>query len=187
MNLKEPIDFNEDEEAFDYKFRRLQEERSNFSHSCNVVPYQTNGDNQITQSNFSNQMLKSQLCTNKLSEHYFSKCNLDHVQQLLILNVANITNSQYKIGRQSDRELLLVMRHIYLHEASNKNDNIVSEVNRLNNIVINKIMPKLLSNIEQHVTYINDINTPLRIMDAPVNVNSSNSRGTLEGSSNRLL
>ena len=187
MNLKEPLDYNEDNEAFDYKFRRLQEDRSDFSTKCNIIPYQTNGDNEITQTNFSNQMLKSYICSDKLSKHYFSKCNLDHVQQLLILNVSNISNNQYKIGRQSDRELLLVMRHIYLNDATNKNNNIIFEVNRLNNIVINKIMPKLISNIEQHANYIHDINSPIRLMEPPVNVNSSNSRGTLVGDGNRFL
>ena len=186
MDIQESNIYN-DNESFDYKFRRLQEDRSDFSKKCNIVSYQTNGDNEIIQTNFSNQMLKSHLCSNKLSQHFFSKCNLDHAQDLLILNVANISNNKYKIGRQSDKELLLVMRHIYLTEANNKNNNIIPEVNRLNNIVIRKIMPKLISNIQQKETYLNEINSPIRLMEPPVNVNSSNTRGTLEGSSNRLL
>lgn len=178
---------NNDNESFDYKFRRLQESRSDFSKKCNIIPHQTNGDNPITQTNFSDQMLKSHLCSGNLSKHFFSKCNLDHIQNLLISNVYNISNNQYKIGRQSDRELLIIMRHIYLNQANNKNDNIIPEVNRLNNIIIRKIMPSLISNIQQHQTYIHKISTPIPVMEHPVNVNSSNSRGTLEGSSNWLL
>ena len=85
MDIQESNIYN-DNESFDYKFRRLQEDRSDFSKKCNIVSYQTNGDNEIIQTNFSNQMLKSHLCSNKLSQHFWflikllrlHKMNKDH-------------------------------------------------------------------------------------------------------------
>ena len=58
-------------ESFDSKFRRLQENRSNFSKSCELKPYNTNGPNNVIQNNLSNELLKGQLCSSKLSQHFF--------------------------------------------------------------------------------------------------------------------
>ena len=176
-----------DIESFDYKFRNLQKSRSNFSNKCNLVPYQTNGTNNIMKDNFSDEMLKSHLCGSELSKHFFSKCNLDHLQQLIIDNIYIISNKKYKIGRQSDKELLIIMRHIYLNESDNDNTNIIQQVNILNDTIIHKIIPSLLSNITQHQNYLHKIQNPLPVLEHPVNVNTSNSRTTLEGSSSRLL
>ena len=176
-----------DFETFDSKFRRLQENRSNFSKSCELKPYNTNGPNNVIQNNLSNELLKGQLCSSKLSQHFFSKCNLDHLQNLLIQNIYKLSNKKYKIGRQSDKELLVIMRHIYMNEAKNRDTNIIEQVNVLNNSIIEKIIPSLLSNIIQQQEYLKKISNPLLIMEPPINVSSSNTRTTLEGSSRRLF
>ena len=176
-----------DIESFDYKFRNLQEARSDFSKKCNLIPYQTNDSNNVMRDNFSDEMLKSHLCSSDLSKHFFSKCNLDHLQQLIIDNIYILSNQKYKIGRQSDKELLIIMRHIYLNEADNNNTNIIQQVNILNNSIIHKILPSLLSNITQHQHYLNTVKNPLPVISHPVNVNTSNTKISLEGSSCRLL
>ena len=176
-----------DLESFDYKFRNLQESRSNFTKKCNLVPYQTNGENNVTKDNYSDELLKSHLCSSPLSKHFFSKCNLDHLQQLLIDNIFIISNKKYKIGRQSDKELLIIMRHIYLNEANNNDNNIIEQVNILNNTIISKIVPSLFSNITQHQQYLNKMSNPLPVMEHPVNVNTSSTRNSLEAGSSRLL
>ena len=177
----------EDYESFDHKFKQLQYNRSNFNQKCNLKPFEINGDNKISKDNFSSELLKGQLSDSTLSKHFFSKCNLDYLQNLLIKNIYNVSNSEYKIGRQSDKELLIIMRQLYLNESLNKEDNIISQVNNLNNMVIQKTIPSLLSNIVQHNAYIQKITNPLVVMDHPKNVNSSSNRTTLMGSSNRLF
>ena len=178
---------NEDSESFDYKFKQLQYNRSNFTQQCNLKPFEVNGDNNISKDNFSSELLKGHICDSTLSKHFFSKCNLDYLQNLLIKNIYNVSNGEYKIGRQSDKELLIIMRQLYLNESLNNEDNIIFQVNKLNNIIIQKTIPSLLSNIIQHNTYIQKINNPVYVIDHPKNVNSSSNRTTLMGSSNRLF
>ena len=180
-------DYNKDNQSFDYKFKQLQHNRSDFTRTCNVKPFEVNCDNNITQNNFSSELLKGHISDSGLSKHFFSKCNLDYLQNLLIKNIYNVSKGKYRISRQSDKELLIIMRQIYLNEALNNDDNIILQVNLLNNIIIKKTVPPLLSNISQHNTYLQKINNPLFIMDHPKNVNSSSNRTTLEGSSNRLF
>jgi hypothetical protein len=172
-----------DIESFDYKFKKLQESRFDFSKKCNITPYETNDDNNVSKNNFSNEMLKSHLESTPLSKHFFSKCNLDHLQQLIIDNIYILSNKKFKIKRQSDKELLIIMRHIYLNEANNNDNNIIEQVNILNDTIIKKIIPPLLSNIIQHQSYLQKINNPLPVISHPVNVNSSNNKTTLEGGS----
>ena len=174
-------DYDDEFESFDYKFRKLHEARSDFSGSCNLTAYQTNGSNDVIQQNNSNDLLKGQLCSNKLSRHFFSKCNVDHLQNLIIQNVYKLSNKKIKIGRQSDRELFIIMRHFYFNYSSNNDDYVIEHVNELNNLIVKKVLPKLLSNITQYNAYLQKINNPLQLIDHPINVNNSGSRGTLPG------
>ena len=74
-----------------------------------------------------------------------------------------------------------------MNEAKNRDTNIIEQVNVLNNSIIKKIIPSLLSNVIQQQEYLKKISNPLPIMEPPINVSSSNTRTTLEGSSSRLF
>ena len=74
-----------------------------------------------------------------------------------------------------------------MNEAKNRDTNIIEQVNVLNNSIIEKIIPSLLSNIIQQQEYLKKISNPLPILEPPINVSGSNTRTTLEGSSRRLF
>lgn len=162
--------------SFDFKHKKFTEDRSNFLINCKKQDYNLNGnETQSTKFNLSNQQLKGTIESSNLSNHFFSECNLNHIQQLIISNVAHLSNNKYKIGPQSREILLNLMKNIYLTHSNNTlcNSKIIKEVNRLNNILIDSIIPSLMSNITQYIGYLNKINNPIKIIDHSINVNKS--------------
>jgi hypothetical protein len=100
---------------------------------------------------------------NVVNDLYFSTNNIQQVQNMIRYVVHKHAN--YIIGNQSEAELLIVMRAIYLQYATNpiitdtiKQKKIIQEeIERLNNIVVNDIVPSIVSNTQQYLHYIEDI------------------------------
>lgn len=173
---------NDDNVSFDYKTRRLMEERSNFSAKCNISDYDINGENPTVQFNVSDEQLKGRIESTNLSNHFFSQCNIDHIQKLIIANAAHLSNNKYKIGKQSEQSIKNVMKDVYLSYSNNTicDKEVINEVNRLNNILIEKIMPTLMSNITQYFKYLEKINNPMEVIEHSVNVNTSENHMQME-------
>jgi len=55
----------------------------------------------------------------QLSQTYFSKENLNLLQRIIIQSVYDISKGKYKIGKQSEQELLIIMRNNYLKYSKN--------------------------------------------------------------------
>lgn len=107
--------------------------------------------------------------TTKLNYAFFSKENMDIVQNALRYEVWRRTNKKHIIHRQSDTELGIIMRAFYLQYGKNLPDNIIEQVQELNNLVIEYLVPKIMVQIDQYVSYLVDISTPYRIVEYPVN------------------
>ena len=58
---------------------------------------------------------------NCVSEIYFSQENMDLIQNGIINSVFNTTEGQFKIGKQSEQELKIIMRSIYFQNSKNLN------------------------------------------------------------------
>lgn len=119
----------------------------------------------ITQKTYFKDTLKGIHNCNIFSELYYSQKNIDNLQNMIIHSVFKQTNDT--ISRQHDNELLIVMRSTYLQHSKNPviedlNDQkqvkiLKEEISRLNNIVLNYIIPDIVSQILQYKRYIIDI------------------------------
>lgn len=113
---------------------------------------------------------------------FFSKRNIDNIQDILKFVVHRET--KYIIDNQSVNELLIVMRALFLEyslhpkliteEMSDKERSellkkYTKEVERLNMIVINQVVPKIISQIQQYVDYLRDASEQPYYMDKPQN------------------
>lgn len=113
---------------------------------------------------------------------FFSKTNIDNIQDILKFVVHRET--KYIIDNQSVNELLIVMRALFLEyslhpkliteEMSDKERSellkkYTKEVERLNMIVINQVVPKIISQIQQYVDYLRDASEQPYYMDKPQN------------------
>lgn len=113
----------------------------------------------------------------KLSIKYFDKSNVDHLQKQMITQVFKLTNN--KIGRQSDDELLIIMKSIFLQYGRNDDNNINKQIEELNSRVLEYSVNNIVSSIKQYNHYIKDITTEIKTMDMPQYVDSKGEKSLM--------
>lgn len=100
---------------------------------------------------------------NIINHLFFLAKNIKSIQNMIRLTVHKF--SKFIIGRQSNEELLIVMRSIYLQYARNpviinpqkEKEKIQKEIFRLNQIVVNEVVPNIVSETQQYIHYLKDI------------------------------
>lgn len=102
-----------------------------------------------------------------LSEMFFSRENVDIIHQGLINYVYNKSNGSYRIGKQSEQELSIVMRSIYLTYGKNLNFNMKEQVRELNRLVIEWCAERIITNIQQYLDYKTNVSTLKMPMETP--------------------
>ncbi len=139
----------------------------------------TPDDKALSSSNTSH-LFKNLFGETLLTRLFFSDKNVQSIQNLIKFLVHRET--KYVVDTQSTKELLIVMRGIFLEHNSHpplpdkkmtddqrtklyiKYQN---EVARLNELVVNYSVPKVVSQMQQYVLYLRDASQPLQIMDKP--------------------
>jgi hypothetical protein len=112
--------------------------------------------------NYAQEATKNIHCDSELARVYFSKENIDLLQDMIRYQVYEQSNRQHIIARQSDTELEVIMRHFYLTYGKNQCVHITEQVAELNTYVVNECVPMILSSVEQYLAY------RLRITQQPV-------------------
>jgi len=102
---------------------------------------------------YKNEALKSILGKSKLHNLYFSKTNIDNIQTLIRKEVWLQSNKKNKISGQSDNELKIIMRSVFLQNGKHKCENLIEQVKELNQIVLEYCIPNILSNVELYLGY----------------------------------
>lgn len=112
----------------------------------------------VNQNNFHNEALKGIHLNNRLANVFFSQDNIDALQEAIRYQVNIRTCGKHVIDRQSDAELKVIMRAIYLQEAMHKQYDVMNEVRGLNTMVINYAVPRIIQEINMYMHYKQDIN-----------------------------
>ena len=115
-------------------------------------------------------------CRTKLVEAFFSNENLNIIQNALRYKVWVQSNHNALISRQSEDELIAVMRATYLQYGKNQPDDIRGQIEDLNAQVVSQIVPKILSEVTGHLLYLKDKFGGLTPLPQPVNVNNAGTR-----------
>jgi hypothetical protein len=91
---------------------------------------------------------------------FFSTENVDILQNRLRATIQHQTARPGRggilIDRQSDTDLVVIMRRVYEDHANNSPDNVAAEVTRLNNIVLSIVVPMVATNVAAHLAYLRD-------------------------------
>lgn len=128
------------------------------------------------QNNFQQELLYGIQETSSLNHLYFSRKNLDLIQDMIRYNVYEKSNRKYKIGRQSDVEVQVVMRSTYLQHSLNMDTKLKEQILYLNRLVVDWCVEKILPEVEQHVGYIQDISYMPMPIDLPKNLSQKGTR-----------
>lgn len=103
-----------------------------------------------------------------LSKLYFSSKNIDLVQEKIKNVVKTATENKISIDRQSDDELLIVMRSIYLQFGTNCESKVLEQVHALNDRVVKYCSQNVLSNISMYLKYLSDLKDTSRVTPYPL-------------------
>lgn len=93
------------------------------------------------------------------SKAFFSSQNVSWLQSHIRHSVFKKTDSQHLISNQDETNLIIVMRSIYLQNSTNplNPEAMRVEILRLNGLVLDEVVPDILSEIEQYSKYLRDI------------------------------
>jgi hypothetical protein len=94
-----------------------------------------------------------------LSIAFFSKENIQILQNGIRAGVYKKSNGQYTIGPQDCDSLKIIMRSVYLQYAANQVNNIPEQINELNKIVLNYCIQQVYSEAQGYLKYIDDAST----------------------------
>ena len=115
-------------------------------------------------------MDKLMITKNDLNALFFSEENNKLLHDRIIEEVHTKSNGDFSINKQSDIELVIVMRAIYLQHSINNSDHICDQVRHLNTLVLNYCVPIVIENISLYLNLLQDQQQVLFINN-PVNVN----------------
>ena len=134
--------------------------------------YEDDGNVDFYQQNSLNSIQTNSL----LSKSYFNKDNFEQIQHMIRYNVYIRSGKKHIIGRQSDMQLQIIMRSIYLQNAKNQESNINEQIKELNKLVLDYCIPNILVGIEQYHQYkvsVSEIKQPIPLAQS---TNHSNNK-----------
>ena len=110
----------------------------------------------------------------KVSEVFFSDKNINRIQKKIKEEVYIKTNKKYRLDVDQDsQDLMVAMSALFTNNAKFLPCKIVSQVKKLNQEVVDYIVPDMITQIKQYYGYIDDINNELEPLDRPVNVSNA--------------
>ena len=104
------------------------------------------------------------------SELFFSEENVKWLQSNIRHKIYILSSNKYVISNQDERELMLIMRAIYLQNSNNpeKQEEYTKEILKLNKLVMEYVIPSIISEIEQYSNYIKDISQVATPIPLPI-------------------
>jgi len=115
--------------------------------------------------------LKSIQSDNVLNKTFFSQKNIDMIQNAIINEIVQKTG--YRIGRQSELQLQIIMRSMFLQFGRNDPCNIKQQIIELDRKVIDYSVDRIIVEISQYLEYKNTINKLPVPMSHPQNLSNA--------------
>lgn len=117
--------------------------------------------------NMSQDSLKGIWNESILSKVFFHPRNVDILQKQIIISVFRRTDGNYLIEKQNEEDLQVVMRSMFIQHARHVPDHIREQIEELNNIVVDDVVPNIISEINAYFGYLERTFAPRQIMDRP--------------------
>jgi len=100
--------------------------------------------------------LEGQWDDTTLSNAYFSKENIQIIQNGIRAGVYKQSNNQYVVAPQDCDSLKIVMRSIYLQYSANLPGNVSGQIEALNQMVLNFCIQQVYSEAKGYMKYLSD-------------------------------
>ena len=121
--------------------------------------------------------LKGIQTKSELSKLFFSDKNILRLQKQIKKEIFTRTNGEFRLDVDQDqKKIFIAMRSVYMEHARFLPGQIVRQIKRLNQKVIDEIAPGMITEIRQEYGYLKEINKPLTPIMRPINVGSAGRR-----------
>jgi hypothetical protein len=110
----------------------------------------------------------------QLSEKYFSKNNIDLIQNSIRKGVYDKSKQRILIDKQPEDQIVLVMRSMYLQYSKNLDINISKQIEELNNHVLNYCITSVYNEAVAYLKYKEDASSMHKPMQHPIYSNKTN-------------
>jgi hypothetical protein len=131
----------------------------------------------VVEENASENLLRGNWAENTLSKAFFGPANTKIIQNAIRKTVYDKSGEKkWIIDEQSADELQIIMRSIFLQYAKNWDTQIPEQIRDLNALVIEWTVPRIMSEIEFHQYYIQDISHMPVPLSQPVSLSSAGTK-----------
>ena len=113
---------------------------------------------------------------NPLNMLFFSAENIEALQQGLRYLVFKHSCQKHIIDRQSDEDLKIIMRSVYLEHGQHQPFGITEQVRNLNAKVLDYCLPRVLNEIDAYVKFRQEISQLPVPMERSTNANSKGTK-----------
>lgn len=117
-------------------------------------------------SDYSTEALKGEFECNNLAKVFFSKENIQRIQNELINGVYKKSKNTIRIPNQNINNLKIIMRRTYYQYANDAN-NVQREVQRLNALILQSIIPSVYNAAISYQKYRKDVSSLPTPMERP--------------------
>jgi hypothetical protein len=153
------------------KYTDIDNNNNNNNNNNININNNTEKNNWATENSIQKSLLKSVYTPTPLGEVFFSPDNINRLQNKIKKSIFIETKGKYKLQvDQNESDLFVVMRAVYIQDSYNSPYRIIHQVKELNEKVINRILPDMITNIKQNEEYLNVIDKPIDPIPLPVNV-----------------
>ena len=122
-------------------------------------------------------LLRGNWAENTLNRAFFSPENMKILQNAIRKEVYDRSKEKkWVIDEQSVDELQIVMRAIYFQYGKNLENNIPGQIKDLNDLVVEYIVPKILSEVSMYFYYLEDISKLPTPLSHPVTMTSAGTK-----------
>lgn len=129
-----------------------------------------------SQASFQDEALKGNTTGNHLSDVYFSKENVEALQDGIRFQVYAKSGNRHVIDRQSDTDLKIIMRSVYTEYSRNLDFDILGQIRELNSKVLDYCVNRILEEIKMYLYYRSDISQSYKPMPRSENTSSAGSK-----------
>jgi len=103
--------------------------------------------------------LQGNVYNTQLSDAYFSRENIQMIQNQIRHAIYNVSKEQFLIGEQDNDTLKIIMRSIFLQNSLNLKCNIKGQIATLNQLVLNYCIPQIYGELKGYIRFKEDIST----------------------------
>ena len=159
------------------KFLFFSQKKNNKRKGDDEIVSSDIGNNNISNNNFDigKKVYLDTHCSQKIASVFLSAENMKRIQKGIKQSIFKKSKGRFRMDvDKAEEDLMDDMRFIYEEYAVQSTEKPVHEAKKLNKLVIDRIVPKMLSSIYMYYKYMLDNEAPLQPIDRPVYVGSRN-------------